>query len=347
MEPEKSPFSKLKLRKFSIGEFAPHGELFQRSLSFGALRNLSDADLQGDLPASELVGMVIGEVVCTADDTPLSAKDVSALDANARQNIVRAIIEKNRDQFVEDRNEKGKGTDIAKLCVPMEQSENETDEEFLSRGIRAVLLANKVRLKEMMSGLNERTQGVIGADLAANIGASQSLAHLLDSMRPEPAQITMPMIPHNPIDDTNDLLVEVASQIGQMRDLAAATAEMQRTLNDTATAAVADFSAGTEKSFAATKEGLKVARITLGATILATFVSVVALGISIMSMNSQDAGAEAREAALRAQTERLMTTETELVRIISDLREEVEQMRADAGAREAAAKAAGRQRKQP
>lgn len=338
---EKKSFPELKIPKVSIGMVEPHGELFQRSLSVSALRDLSEVAQQGDLPADELAGRVIIALVRTGDDTSLSLEEVGALDADSRRTILRAIIEQNHDWFVENRNEKGKGTDIAKLCVPMEQSEEESDEEFLARGIRAELAANKVRLKGMMSGLSERMQGVIGPGLAANMGASRSLSHLLDSIRPEPARFRMPEIPRNPIYDTNEILNDVASQISQMRDLAAATAEMQRTLNDTATAAVTDFSDSAEKSFTAAKQGLKIAKATLAATFLASVVSVVALGISIMSMNSQDSGAEAREATTRAQTERLMATETELVRTIGDLRQEVEEMRTDAAAREkAAAKAA-------
>lgn len=339
MESDKKPFPKLNIPKVSIGDFAPHGELFQRALSVGALRDLSEADQQGDLPAEELASLVIGAVVCTGDDTRLSAEEVSALEADARRSIVRAIIDKNRDEFVEDRNEKGegKGFDFALLSVPMEQAEGESDEEFLARGVRAALAANKARLKDMMSGLSERMQGVIGAGLAANVSASSHLSDVLKSMRPEPAPFRMPEIPRNPIFDTNEILGEVADQIGQMRDLAAATAEMQRTLNDTATAAVADFSQGAEQSFNAAQEGIKIARYTFFATVGAVLISVIALFVSIKSMNGQDAGAEAREAALRAQTERLMTTETELVRTIEELRQEVGEMRADAAAREAAA----------
>ena len=347
MESEKKSFPEFIIPKVLIGEVAPHGELFQRGLGFGALRDLSEADQDGDLPADELASEAILAVVRTGEDEPLTREEVSALDADARRTIVRAIIEKNRDEFVEDRNEKGKGFDLALMSVPMEQGEGESDAEFLARGIRGQLAANKARLKGMMSGLSERMQGVIGAGLAANVSASSHLSDVLKSMRPEPAPFRMPEIPRNPIYDTNEILGEVADQIGQMRDLAAATAEMQRTLNDTATAAVVDFSDSAEQSFNAAKQGLKIARNTLYATILAVFVSVVAVGISLWSMNSQDAGAEAREAALRAQTQRLMATETELVRTIGKLREEVEDMRADAAARDAAAAKATPSQRQP
>lgn len=347
MESEKKSFPEFIIPKMSIGEVAPHGELFQRGLSFGALRDLDEADQDGDLPADELASQVILAVVRTGQDEPLTPEEVSALDADARRMIVQAIIEKNRDEFVEDRNEKGKGFDLALMSVPIEQGEGESDEEFLARGIRAELAANKARLKSMIGGLSEHMQSVLGPGLSANMGASRSLSHVLGSIRAEPAPIRMPEIPRNPIYDTNEILGEVAGQIGQMRDLAAATAEMQRTLNDTATAAVADFSDSAEQSFNAAKQGLKIARNTLYATILAVFVSVVAVGISLWSMNSQDAGAEAREAALRAQTQRLIATETELVRTIGDLREEVEDMRADAAARDAAAEKATPRQREP
>ncbi|WP_374593650.1 hypothetical protein [Sphingosinicella sp.] len=339
MESERKSFPELKIPKVSIGEIAPHGELFQRSLSVGALRDLDAADEEGDLPADELASLVIVALICTGDDAPLSREEVGALDADARHTIVRAIIAKNRDWFVEDRNEKGNGTDLAKLCVPMEQGKEESDEEFLARGVRAELAAKEARLKGMLNGLSERMQGVIGPSLVANMGASRSLSHLLDSMRPEPATLRIPELPRNPIHDTNEILGEVASQIGQMRDLAAATAEMQRTLNATASAAVTDFSAGADKSFTAAKQSLKIAKATLAATILAAFVSVVALCISVMSINSQNAGVETRQAALQMQTERLTATQTELVRRIGELPPVINEMPGDASA---AAKAEGK-----
>jgi hypothetical protein len=343
MESEKRPFPGFKIPKFSIGEIAPHGELFQRSLSVGAVRDLSEADHQGNLPAEDLARLVIIALVRTSDDAAISREEVGALDANARRTIVRAIIEKNGDWFVENRIEKGQGSDLAMLTAPMVQGKDESDEEFLSRGMRAELAREKRRTSSLLSSLSRHTQGVVGAGLVANMGASRHLSDVLNAIHPQPAPLRIPEMPRNPIYDTNEILGEVATQIGQMRDLAAATAEMQRTLNETAAAAVADFSAGADKSFAAAKESLKIARATLRATILAAIISVVALGISVMSMNGQDAGAEAREAALRSQTERLMATETELVRTIGDLRQEVEDMRADAAAREAAAKASREQ----
>lgn len=335
MESEKKSFPEFKIPKVSIGEVAPHGELFQRGLSVGAMQDLSAADTKGDLPADELATQVILAVVRTGDDEPLTREEVSALAPDARGTIVRAIIEKTRDRFVEDRNERGKRVDLAKLCVPMEQGEGESDEEFLARGIRAELAANMAQLKSRIGGLSEHMQSVLRPGLSANMGASRTLSHLLDSMRSEPAPIRMPEMPRNPIYDTNEILGKVADQIGQMRDLAAATAEMQRTLNDTATAAVADFGDSAEKSFTAAKQGLKIAKNTLWATILAVIVTLVAVGISLWSMNSQDAGAEAREAALRTQTERLIASEAALSRTVSDLRNELE------SAREAVAKQPG------
>lgn len=326
MSSDKEPFAKIKIPKVSIGYIEPYGELFLRGLSYGNFIELSKLDLARVLPADELATQIILALVYNRNDQPLSQEEIGAFASDSRRRVVRAIIEQNPHWFAEDRNEEGKGSDLAKLNAPMEQREGEGDEEYLARGFRAELAAINARTSSMMSGLSDRLKGLLGPGIAANTGASARLSNLLHTIRPEPITLKIPEIPRNPIHETNEILREVASQIGQMRDLAAATADIQRTLNDTATAAVADFSKGAEKSRKATRNGLWIA----GATLL---VSILAVGVSIYTLKSQNAGVEAREAELRAQTERLMAKEAELVGTIEHLSQEVGRLREEAEAR--------------
>lgn len=313
---EKRSFRDLKISKVSIGDLKPHGELFIRGLSCGAFDTLSKVDQDDNLPASELVTHIIQELVCDSDDRPFSQEKVCALDEDARRRIVRAVIKQNPDWFVEDHNEKGKGIDLAKISAPMEQNEEENDEEFLARGVRAELASQKAFMNTVMSGLSDRMQGVLGPSITANMGASQHLSNLLNNIKPRlPVPSRISEIPRNPIYDTNEILREVTNQIGQMRDLAAATADLHRTLNDTAATAVADFSKGAEKSRTAALYGLWIAGMTL-------LFSVLALAFSIYTMRSQNAKVEARETAPRAQTERRMATEAEPAKTIGGLSQE-------------------------
>lgn len=328
-------FAEFRNAKAYVGDIPPYGQLFQRSLSVGALRDFSEADQQGNLSTSELVTKVIVALVSTADDAPLSDEQVRALDANVRHTLVQAIIEKNREQFVEDRNEEGRGVDFAKLAMPMEQRENESDEEFLVRGIRAEVAAGKA-WKSTLSGLSERMQGVLGPGLHANAEASHNLSQMLNSMSLGPRRSDLLDLPRNPVLKTNEILTEVASQIGEMRNLAGLTAKMQGALNDMAQAAVIDFSKGAEDSRKAADEGLEIARRSLRATVVAAWIAVIALIFSVVTTYRQVGDAEARETALRAQTARLMNTEAELLRKMKDLREEVKDIRVEAGAKRTA-----------
>ncbi|OYU74216.1 MAG: hypothetical protein CFE32_18490 [Alphaproteobacteria bacterium PA3] len=159
------------------------------------------------------------------------------------------------------------------------------------------------------------------------MGASTRVDEIIKSMRGDGSAIPQfkfipraPIefkIPPNPIYETNELLAEVAAQIAQMRELAAATADMQRTLNDTASVAVADFSAGAEASRTASKYGLWIAGTSL-------IVSILALGITYYQGSLQNKDVMAREAAARLQNERLIAVYGDLAVQVKLLTRELE-----------------------
>lgn len=328
----------LKIPAVSIGEVAPHGEVFLRKLSINDLSTLAEAD-EPPLPVGDLVTALIGTLLRNGDEALLTAEQIGALSPEDRGRIVAAITAQNEDWFFEDVNEDGEATDTTKIHVPMVRAEGESAEEFLVRGYRADTTRMKTRIGTMFEGMSSHLKSVLGPGLAANFGASNRLGEIIKSMqggvgasagqatiRHEPFEFKMPPIPHNPIYDTNEILGEVAGQIDQMRELAAATAEMQRTLNDTASAAVADFSSGAEATRKATRNGLWIAGASLA-------VSIIALVATVYLGWGQSKDTQGRDAAQRTQTERAITADREVAAKIQLLTEEL------ARSREAAAKA--------
>lgn len=328
----------LKIPAVPIGEVAPHGEVFLRKLSMNDLSTLAEAD-EPTLPVGDLVNALIGTLLRNGDEALLTAEQIEALSPEDRGRIVAAITAQNEDWFFEDVNEGGEAIDIAKIHVPMVRAEGESAEEFLVRGYRAYATRMRTRLSTMFEGMSSHLKSVLGPGLAANFGASNRLGEIIKSMqggigssegqatiRHEPFELKMPPIPRNPIYDTNEILGEVAGQIDQMRELAAATAEMQRTLNDTASAAVADFSSGAEATRKATRNGLWIAGASLA-------VSIIALIATVYMGWMQNKDTQGREAAQRTQTERAITADREVAAKIQLLTEEL------ARSREAAAKA--------
>lgn len=330
----------LKIPASSIGEVAPHGELFLRKLSLQDLSNLTKAD-DPLLPVADLVKVLISTLLRDGNEALLTAEQVGSLTPEDRARIVTAIIEQNEDWFFEDQNKEGEGTDIAKVHVPMTRAQGESAEEFLARGYRAEAARMKTRLGAMFKGMSSHLKSMLGPGLTANLGASNRLGEIIKSMqggvgaaaagqatiRHEPLEFKMPPIPRNPIYDTNEILEEVAAQIDQMRELAAATAEMQRTLNDTASAAVADFSSGAEATRKATRNGLWIAGASLA-------VSIIALIATIYMGWVQNKDTQGRDAAERTLTERAIAADREVAAKVQLLTQEL------ASSREAAARAA-------
>lgn len=330
----------LKIPAVSIGEVAPHGDVFLRRLSVSDLSKLNKAD-EPPLPVGDLVTALIGTLLRNGDEVLLTAEQVDALSPEDRARIVAAITAQNQDWFFDDMNEDGDAVDIAKVHVPMARAEGESAEEFLARGYRAEALRMKTRFSTMFKGMSEHLKSVLGPGLAENYSASNRLGEIIKSMqggmgaateahatiRHEPFELRVPPIPRNPIYDTNEILQEVAGQIDQMRELAAATAEMQRTLNDTASTAVADFSSGAEATRKATRNGLWIAGTSL-------VVSIIALVVTIYMDWGQSNDAQGRDAAQRMRAERAISADREVAARIQLLTEEI------ARSREATAKLA-------
>lgn len=336
-----SSLKAIKILAVSIGEIAPHGELFLRKLSFKDLSSLTGAD-KPPLPTGDLVTALIGTLLRNRDETQLTKEQVRALSAEDRARIVAVITAQNQGWFFEDVNEDGESTDIAKNHVPMVRLDCESAEEFLARGYRAEAARWNAIASTMFRDMSSHLKSVLGPGLAANFDASNRLGEIIKSMqtgvgaevasqatiRHAPSQFEMPPIPHNPIHDTNAILEDVAGQIDQMRALAAATAEMQRTLNDTATAAVADFSSGAEATRKATRNGLWIARASLT-------VSIIALLATIYMGWVQSRDTHGRDAAQRTQAERAIAADREVAARVQLLTEEL------ARSREGTAKALG------
>lgn len=327
MSSEKQSLKDLKIPSEPVGAIGTIGDVFLRRASVQVFSDVSQADEGGKLDAESLVTGLIFGLAQKADDTKLSDDEVHGLAPEDRQRLVRQIIHLHPEWFSLDRDD----GDTALVDAGIERAEGESDEEYLARGFRSKASRFAARLKNLFSGTSERMKSILGAGLAANMGASRRVSQLVKSMsgpsslsqatiRHEPFEFELPEIPPNPIFDTNEILAEVAGQIEQMRDLAAATAEMQRTLNETASAAVADFSTGAEASRKATRNGLGIA----GASLL---VSVIALGVTVYVSISQGAETSAREKAAQEQVTRLIASEKAVAETLSNLKDELAKAR--------------------
>jgi hypothetical protein len=220
----------------------------------------------------------------------------------------------------------------------MERQENETDEEFLARWLRAEPARYKALVNSMLPGVSDQMKLIMGPSLAANVAASKGVSGLIDSInKRRPSSLSdstsepylqihrLPDIPPSPIYKTNDILSDVAHEIGDMRDLAVQTTQMQQTLNETAIKAVAFFSKGAEASQIASRNGLWISGVSL-------VVAVFAFLAPIYLSKKQKAEEAVRERALRDQTERLIAMQGELANSVKVLNLELQNARKAAAA---------------
>lgn len=314
----------------SLGEVEPYGMLVLRQASFKAFADVANADSKGPLTDADLASALIEALVRKSNDNGLTNEEVASLEPTVRKRVIQEIIAAHDEWFKPN----ASATVAEEIPQPLEHGGLEIVEEYLASGFRAEYARVAGQTGKLLAGLSDRVRGLLAPSIAANLEASGRVSDLVKEMsqpryaafplmRPSPREIKLPEIPRNPVYDTNDILGEVADQIGQMRELATATAEMQRTLNDTATAAVTEFSKGAEDTRKASRNGLWIA----GATLL---VSIMAVAVAIYLGHSQNSGAEAREAELRAQTERLEASEKNLAQTVEQLRQELAEMRAEA-----------------
>ncbi|WP_236574934.1 hypothetical protein [Sphingobium sp. S6] len=283
------------------------------------------AEAEKESSSENLVTALIAALTRKADQAPLSLADVAALTPADRQHLVRAIIRHNQDWFDAPDESGSKG------C---ERLEGESDEDLLARAWRAHVESFRQKLTGMLGRTTERMRVKLSPSLAANIGSSQRLSELLRNIAaqphehaigPVPEPLKLPDIPLHPALKTNDILADVAEKIEQMRDVATATAEMQRSLNDLASEAVADFSAGAEDTRKATQNGLKIAGASL-------FVSIIALIVSIYLGYKQNTESAERDKAAAQQLDRLIASEKALAGGMGGLTAEMRHIRTKATA---------------
>jgi hypothetical protein len=119
--------------------------------------------------------------------------------------------------------------------------------------------------------------------------------------------VDLPLPPPNPLYETNRLLGEQAEHIGEMRQLAADTAEMQRSLNEIALKILGEFNEGARTAERASSKALKVSQIGLwvaiGSAVLTALALVASIGIAGYETR-QDLARDQAAAKLAAATER-------------------------------------------
>lgn len=333
VEPEEKRTSlRLTLSPRSIGEVGSLGELALRNLSVGALRELSKADLDASLPVADLISALLATLVVRLDGEILRPEVVAQLTVTERERLVAEIIARNPDWL--DAGERG---------VPREIGED--DEHHLARAYRhqAERFATSMRdtaasLASSLGGMGERMRALLAPGLAANSAASSRVADLVGSMDASrvtfapigPSRLPKITIPPNPVHETNEILGEVAGHIAQMRELAVATADMQRSLNDTATAAVADFARGAEASAQSSEQALELAKSSLWMAKVGLAVAVVTALLTLAAIVAtlrQSQGQDAEITASKAQEQRLSTalarSQTQLNQTIEELHQKL------------------------
>lgn len=295
--------SDIRLPRDPVGEIDGLGELFVGRAALRLYTLLEREEHTGELSDERLVNTLIEGLVTQADDQPLTKAEIATLKPEARDRIIGAICAAHPRWFEEQPEEGGDP-------VPVLRDPNESDEAYLARCFRLDKKREFGRLAAAMTGLSDRMKSVLGTGLAANIAASARLGDAMKAIsHPEPIRpvrdFTPIKLPPNPIHETNETLAAVAKRIEQMAELAAATAAMQKSLNDTASAAVADFSQGAEASKATAQWSLRVAWIALA-------ISVLTGGAQWWQSSNQDRAEEERAGRLIASEEALAKALTEL-----------------------------------
>lgn len=328
----------------SIGTVGSLGELTLRSVSMGSMGVFQDLPDSHAIAASGVVDHLIVALVERSDGAKFSENEVEALVADDRAEIVSHLIKHHSNWF-----------DGADATV---REPGEADEEYLARGFRATsarFKASQKRLKESLlrstTGMSERLKAAMLPGLTANSVASDHLGGIINSISrgsaivsradgmggilgsetsktraPPSARIThepfttpdVVIAPH-PAHETNALLEGVSQRIEDMRALAVGTAELQRSLNETATAAVSQFSKGAEAAERAAADGLALSRNSLALSkdglsvaIASAVLSAIAIIASVVMWADQNGKETAREEAAAAQAGRLVAIESRL-----------------------------------
>ena len=309
---EKKSLKDLKIPSTAIGAVGGLGEVSLRRASVQVFSDILKAENDSKLDDADLVTALIAGLSYKGGLIRPTPDDVQKLGPADRQKLVDGIIGLHPEWFYPGADPDGE-TDHARR---LDRREGESHEAYLARGFRSEASEFHARAAKLLSGSSDRMKSILGNGLTVNIGASMRVSDLIATMKQPQLHLSAPTVdkiaalelptlaPH-PTHKTNEILTDVAGQIGQMRELATATAEMQRSLNDTASAAVVDFSTGAEASRAATKNGLWIA----GASLL---VSAIALVATLYFSIRQDTQTALREQAAQEQTAKLLASETAL-----------------------------------
>jgi hypothetical protein len=330
-----------------IGTIEGLGELQIRGVSIGTIRAFNELESGGALPASRVVDHLLTSVVERTDGTKLTTEDLASLGPEEKALLVSALVERQADWF----------GDAAAGQEPDAAGEPETGEEKLARAFRAHnadFLASSHRVSKAISGatkgMSQGLKALLTPKLTANTEASERLRALLEGInrRPsiidstnalsrappsiaharisgDPPRIPEIDIPPHPAYETNALLEQLSVRIGDMHALAVATSELQRTLNETASDAVAQFAKGAEDSQQAAAVGLEISRNSLGfakagfwVALASAALSLVAIVVSIYFAKAQDRDERRREAEASRRELRLIAAENRLAAVLED-----------------------------
>jgi hypothetical protein len=291
---ENKPLPEFLERRQAVGSVGNLGDIFLCRLRLGVMKDINSSDPDGNIPAEEYVNILILALAEKSDGTKLTSKEIAEIDPESRKRIIVGLIALHSEFYRDDGFPEN--VDGSKGVV---RKSDEMDEFYLARGYRvgmenfgasfrksvelvsSKMLRSSDHLKQLLSPglidnsdasarlsdiIKQMTQSSIGGFKNTDTGAS--LNH-------RSYDYEMIKIPPNPIVETNEILNRVAIQISQMRNLASVTAEMQRSLNDTASTALIEFSEGAEKSALAAKRGLIIAVISAILSLIAIIVAIV------------------------------------------------------------------------
>lgn len=330
-----------------IGTIEGLGKLQIRGVSIGTIKAFNELKAGGALPASRVVDHLLTSVVERADGTKLTTEDLASLGPKEKALLVSALVERQAAWF----------GDAAAGQEPDATEEPETGEEELARAFRvhnADFLASSHRISETISGatrgMSQGLKALLTPNLTANTEASERLRGLLEGINRRPSIIDSanalsraphsiahakisgdpPRIPEidispHPAYETNALLEQLSVRIGDMHALAVATSELQRTLNQTASDAIAQFAKGAEDSQQAAAVGLEISRNSLGfakagfwVALAAAALSLVAIVVSIYFAKAQSQDERRREAEASRRELRLIAAENRLAAALKD-----------------------------
>jgi uncharacterized membrane protein len=306
----------------------PHVVASTESLGDVSIRRLNMRDMIAlqarnstePFDASKLASSVLQRVASASDGSPMTAEELAKLKPEERGQIVEAVVADHPSLFdlaaTSADPEATKPDDAPRLTLS--RAEGESAEDYLFRGWsnhNATFLAGIRKTLATAESLGKGLSGPMRMALAANNSASAKLSEQLKAMHlggaagalshieavRQPTPTFDLRLPPNPIVETNAILSDVAQHIGDMRDLASTTAEMQQSLNTVAQTILTEFKEGADAAAKSSKDALSVAKIGLIVSIVTAVLTLLAIGVAVVLaiLQSQDqATQQARSEAL-------------------------------------------------